>query len=165
MARPLKEGLDYFSHDVDMSDDEKIIAMEAIHGDSGYAFYCKLLERIYHSPGGFIEVKEDWQKQVLCSRLRKGMEEFTALLNTSIDIGLFNKDLYQQEGKLSSNGVMKRRAEVLREREYMRTWREGKTKQVDSKPTESLPQPNSKIANPLQTKTPHKTKYGHMVKS
>ena len=50
MTRPQKQGLDYFSHDTDASNDEKIEAMEAVYGLAGHAFYFKLLERIYRQP-------------------------------------------------------------------------------------------------------------------
>lgn len=46
MARPLKEGMDYFPHDTDASDDEKIEALRAIYGNDGYAFYFILLDLI-----------------------------------------------------------------------------------------------------------------------
>ena len=161
MARPLKEGLDYFPHDTDMSADDKVMAMEALHGHTGYAFYCKLLERIYRSPGGFVELKEGWQKKVLASWLRITEEEFTVLLNSSLNVGLFNAELYTSEYKLSSNGVVKRRAEVLREREYMRTWRQRERNPIESplqpngkvnnRLTETIQQPNGHLANVLQS--------------
>lgn len=55
MARPIKEGLDYFPHDTDAStQDDKIETLEASYGNDGYATYFKLLERIYRN-GGFRE--------------------------------------------------------------------------------------------------------------
>ena len=50
MARPPKEGLDYFPHDTDAVNDEKIEALRALYGNDGYAFFFILLERIYRSP-------------------------------------------------------------------------------------------------------------------
>ena len=47
MARPQKEGMDYYPHDIDAANDEKIEALRAIYGNNGYAFYFILLERIY----------------------------------------------------------------------------------------------------------------------
>ena len=43
MARPRKEGLDYFPHDTDAASDEKIEALTIIYGAKGYAFYFILL--------------------------------------------------------------------------------------------------------------------------
>lgn len=50
MARPLKLGLDYFPHDTDSVNDEKIEALRMLFGNDGYAFYFILLERIYRTP-------------------------------------------------------------------------------------------------------------------
>ena len=49
MARPQKEGLDYFSHDTYSESDEKIQAMIYLYGNEGYAFYYRLLEHIYRT--------------------------------------------------------------------------------------------------------------------
>jgi hypothetical protein len=51
MAMPLKAGIDYFPHDTDAINDEKIEAMRAEYGNDGYAFYFILLERIYKKNG------------------------------------------------------------------------------------------------------------------
>lgn len=47
MARPQKSGLDYFSLDVDMDQDDKIALIEAQHGIMGFAIVIKLLMKIY----------------------------------------------------------------------------------------------------------------------
>lgn len=57
MARPLKEGLDYFPHDVDLSNDDKIEMLESKYGLAGYAIYLKLLEKVYKN-GGKLSLKE-----------------------------------------------------------------------------------------------------------
>ncbi|MCY6354344.1 Lin1244/Lin1753 domain-containing protein [Clostridium sp. ZS2-4] len=44
MARPKKLGMDYFPHDCDASNDERVEGLRAVHGDDGYAFYFILLE-------------------------------------------------------------------------------------------------------------------------
>lgn len=47
MARPLKEGLDYFPIDVDMAADEKVEFIEAKYGPAGFATIIHLLSAIY----------------------------------------------------------------------------------------------------------------------
>lgn len=46
MARPQKEGLDYFPLDTDIAEDEKILYLEAETGLEGFAIYVKLLSTI-----------------------------------------------------------------------------------------------------------------------
>ena len=42
MARPQKEGLDYFPFDVDMDQDDKVALIEAKHGITGFGVVVKL---------------------------------------------------------------------------------------------------------------------------
>ena len=49
MARPQKEGLDYFPLDTDIAEDEKILYLEAETGLEGFAIYVKLLSTIYRN--------------------------------------------------------------------------------------------------------------------
>jgi hypothetical protein len=59
MARPIKKGLDYFSHDVDMSEDLKIKKLENKFGLTGYAVYNKILEQQYKYAGEFNLITDD----------------------------------------------------------------------------------------------------------
>ena len=49
MARPIKEGIDYFTFDVDMDTDDKIYMIEAEHGLEGFAILVKLLMEIHRN--------------------------------------------------------------------------------------------------------------------
>ena len=46
MGRPRRLNADYFSHDADASANEKIVYLESLFGDSGYAWYFKMLEAL-----------------------------------------------------------------------------------------------------------------------
>ncbi|MBQ3349153.1 MAG: DUF4373 domain-containing protein [Thermoguttaceae bacterium] len=54
MARPTKQGLDYFSFDVDFFDDEKIVAISDEYGCKGEVIIIRLLCAIYRN-GAYIE--------------------------------------------------------------------------------------------------------------
>lgn len=47
MARPRKQGLDYFPLDVDIGQDDKVQLVESVHGPVGFAIVIKLLMRVY----------------------------------------------------------------------------------------------------------------------
>lgn len=47
LARPQKEGLEYFPLDVDMDQDDKVALIEAQHGLVGFGVVIKLLMKIY----------------------------------------------------------------------------------------------------------------------
>lgn len=124
MARPRKIGLDYFPHDVDASEDEKIEALRALYGNDGYAFYFILLERIYRSDNAELDISK---KAILAALIKKiGISEqtFYEMLQTCFEIGLLNKERYDQDHVLTSNGIKKRYDEVQSMRERWRKKKE-----------------------------------------
>lgn len=124
MARPRKIGLDYFPHDVDASEDEKIEALRALYGNDGYAFYFILLERIYRSDNAELDISK---KAILAALIKKiGISEqsFYEMLQTCFEIGLLNKERYDQDHVLTSNGIKKRYEEVQSMRERWRKKKE-----------------------------------------
>jgi len=134
MARPRKTGLDYFPHDVDASEDEKIEALRALHGNDGYAFYFILLERIYRSENAELDISK---KAILAALIKKvGVVEqkFFEMLETCFEVGLLDKEAYEQKRVLTSNGIKKRFEEVQAMRER---WRKKKQKSKDEKEQES----------------------------
>lgn len=120
MARPRKVGLDYFSHDVDASGDDKIQAMEMKFGPAGYALYFKTLERIYKSvapisyPGVF--------RGIMADRLRITEEALDSMIDYAINIDLLRRN---QDGSITSGGAEKRREFVEKERETDRNRKSG----------------------------------------
>jgi hypothetical protein len=115
MARPHSEGLEYFEHDVDASNDEKIESMEAVYGTAGYAFYFKLAERIYRA-GGSLNVSAAETRQILSRKCLATLEEWEKMLGTAIRIGLFDAQEYEANRVLTSNGIKKRCEKVFEKR-------------------------------------------------
>jgi len=120
MARPIKEGLDYFPHDTDASTDEKVEALRSLHGNDGYAFYFILLERIYRTPDFEIDISDAETTQILAKKCGINSEVFRKILATALKYGCFDKAAYADRGVLTSNGVQKRASIVIRKREEMR---------------------------------------------
>ncbi len=128
MARPLKDGLDYFPHDTDASNDEKLEALRAIHGNDGYAFYFILLERIYRTPNAELLIpdaetnQETHQEtiQILSRKIAITTDKFAEILKTALNHNCFNKELYEKYHILTSNGIKKRAKSVIEKRVQMR---------------------------------------------
>ncbi len=120
MPRPRKEGLDYFPHDVDASNDEKIEIMTTLYGNDGYAFYFILLERIYRTPNLELSVSDAETIQILAKKTNVSVEKFTQMLDTALKYGLFDKQAFEERKVLTSNGIKKRAAIVLEKRAKMR---------------------------------------------
>ncbi len=123
MARPQKQGMDYFPHDTDASNDEKIEVFEALYGNDGYAFFFKLCERIYRTPGARLDISQPETIIVLSKRVGVRPDKFKRMLRKALELGLFSKELakFDEElerfdGELTSNGILRRAKVVLRQR-------------------------------------------------
>lgn len=114
MARPIKQGLDYFPLDVDIDSDDKTAMIEALHGIEGFGIVVKLLMKIYKE-GYFYE----WNKreQILFSkRVNVDINKLIEVVNDCINEGLFNKDMYDEHKILTSKGIQKRYLEAIKRR-------------------------------------------------
>lgn len=106
MARPLKEGLEYFPLDCDIDQDDKITLIEAKHGIKGFGVVIKLLMKIYNN-SYFYEWTE--KEQLLFSkRVNVDINEVNVVINDLIKWNFFNKELYETQRILTSKGIQKR---------------------------------------------------------
>lgn len=126
MARPQKNGLDYFSHDVDLSSDFKIEFLEAKHGITGYGFYIKLLERIYRD--GYFLKWDETTALITASKVNVDINSMSDMINDCLEVGLFSQEMFKQYSILTSAGIQKRylrgclrRKQVFLIKEYMLT--------------------------------------------
>lgn len=106
MARPQKNGLDYFPLDVDIDQDDKVALVEAKHGLEGFAIIIKLLMKIYKN-SYFYEWTE--KEQLLFSkRVNVDINRVNVVINDCIKWGFFNSSLLETHKVLTSKGIQKR---------------------------------------------------------
>lgn len=118
MARPLKEGLEYFPLDCDIDQDDKMIIIEAQHGLIGFGIAIKLLMKIYNN-SYFYEWTE--REQILFSkRVNVDINTLTNVINDLIKWGFFDKELFINEKILTSSGVQKRYLEATLRRKKVK---------------------------------------------
>lgn len=156
MARPQKEGLDYFPHDVDAVNDEKIEALRMLYGNDGYAFYFILLERIYRNKEFELDISDAETIQILSKKIGINEETFNQILSTAIKRECFDMEAYEKRGVLTSNGIKKRAGVVVEKREKMRARYEEKKKEVsDAETTEETESetPQSKVKKSKEKKS------------
>jgi len=106
MSAPFKQGIDYFPHNTDLSQDLKLEYIEALHGLIGYAVYIKLLEKIYNN-GYFIQ----WDKRdtlIFSKHNNIDVNVCINIVNDCINEGLFSEKLYKKYCILTSLGIQKR---------------------------------------------------------
>lgn len=106
MARPVKEGLEYFPLDCDMDQDDKIILIEAQHGLIGFGIVIKLLMKIYNN-SYFYEWTEK-QQLLFSKRVNVDINQVNVIINDLIKWDFFNKEMLESEKILTSCGIQKR---------------------------------------------------------
>lgn len=123
MARPQKTGLDYFPLNVDIELDEKFEYISSRFGAAGYATFISILCAIYRN-GYYINWTET-HAYILSKRVSVDKNTCSEIVSECINVGLFDKNLYENYGILTSHGVQtrylqasERRASVQIVKEY-----------------------------------------------
>lgn len=111
MARPIKEGLDYFPLNVVLNSKFEII--EARFGIKGFAVIVKLFQYIYGTKGYYCEWDED-VLFVFAKRIGVGANSVSEILNTAIKKGIFDEETYKKHSILTSEGIQQRYVEAKR---------------------------------------------------
>lgn len=124
MARPQKQGLEYFPLDVDIDQDDKVYLIEAKHGIVGFALFIRLLIKIYKS-SYYLQWGEN-EAFILAKQTSVDVNVIKNVVNDCINYGLFDKEMYEKYGILTSKGIQKRyfeactrRKEVTAIKEYL----------------------------------------------
>lgn len=108
MARPTKRGLKFFSFDTDSFENDKIKILEAEFGNNGSHIFIRLLNKIYRE-GYFYQWGKD---QCLLLDRATGREYGTELIEkvveACVDRKLFDKELYDKFGILTSPEIQYR---------------------------------------------------------
>ena len=112
--------MEYFPHDTNALNDEKIEALTSNFGASGYAFYFILCERIYRTENFELDISDPETIKVLERKTFSDAETFQKLIRYSLRIGLFDEQKYDKDHVLTSNGIKERSKIVLEKREKMR---------------------------------------------
>lgn len=105
MARPLKEGLDYFPLDVVL--DEKWEYIEAEFGLVGFSVVVKLLQKIYGGHGYYCDADDD-MILLFSRKVNLTPAEVKDIISASVKRGIFDKDMYEAHKILTSKGIQKR---------------------------------------------------------
>lgn len=104
MARPTKQGLDYFSLDVEMDDETEIIKAE--HGMAGFGILIAMFQSIYKDKGYYR--KWDKRNQILFSkRVSEDKNLVVDVINGCINWDIFNKEMYETHQILTSNRIQR----------------------------------------------------------
>ncbi len=122
MARPQKEGLDYFPLDVDIDQDDKIALIESQYGIEGFAVIIKLMMKIYKT-SYFYEWTE--REQLLFSkRVNVDINRVKVIINDCVKWELFDETILKDYQILTSKGIQRRYLEAVGRRQKVEMFKE-----------------------------------------
>lgn len=104
MARPIKEGLDYFPLDVALEDDVELLEAEC--GLEGFAILIKLYQKIYQN-SFYIKWGED-NALLFARKINVELTKVNDVINVCFKRDLFNKSMHKDYKILTSCGIQKR---------------------------------------------------------
>ena len=112
MARPQKEGLEYFSLDVDFFSDRKVKILKGRFGADGITYYLYLLCEIYKGHGYYLKVDEDFD-YITSSELGMSPEKIGQMRKFLLERSLFDNKrfgnkLFQSDTILTSTSIQRR---------------------------------------------------------
>lgn len=118
MARPTRQGIDYFPYDVDLDQDDKLGMIIAEFKYKGELLFTKLCAWIYKTNGYYTEWDEDAQLRFLrrydyCGFSVSFINEVVPRL---IKWGLFDKTVFDSFGILTSSRIQKTWWDATRKR-------------------------------------------------
>lgn len=124
MARPTKEGLDYFPLDVDIDQDDKIALIEAKHDTKGFYVVIKLLMKIYKN--SYFYMWTEREQLLFSKRINVDINLLNAIVNDCLEWHLFNEVVFKKHKVLTSKGIQSRyleavgrRKEVVLNKDYL----------------------------------------------
>ena len=113
----MKDGIPYFPLDCEL--DSKFELIEAEFGLQGFAVVVKLLQRIYGGEGYYCE----WTKEVallFAKRNGTGGNVVSEIVEASIKRGIFDKDMFERYGILTSKGIQIRYLKAVDRRKQVK---------------------------------------------
>ena len=126
MARPIKQGLDYFPFDVDFFDDDKIAFVSSRFQEKGELITIKLLCKIYKDNGYYYQWGED--EAVLFAKRVVGDASRHMLVNDIVQElikrDFFDKGIFDRFKILTSRGIQNRYLQAITERKKIDIIRE-----------------------------------------
>jgi hypothetical protein len=106
MARPTKEGLEYFPLDTDIDQDEKIIVVVAKFGMKGFGVIVRLMMEIYKN--GYYYHWSEKEQYIFSMKVGEPVEYVIEVVQECIKWGFFHQEIYEAYDILTSKGFQKR---------------------------------------------------------
>lgn len=106
MARPFKEGLDYFPVDVDIDGDDKLVVVIGKFGTLGFGIVVRLMMEIYKN--GYFYNWTEREQYAFSNRINVDINTVSHVVTECIKWGFFHQKLFEEHTVLTSHGFQKR---------------------------------------------------------
>lgn len=114
MARPKREGLNYFPFDVDFFEDPKLLNIEEEHGYKGGYIAARFLCWIYRA--GYFTHWDENSAVAMAKKIGNGVtsQDIKGVLPSLLKYGFLDQGMYDSHGILTSHGIQVRWDEISR---------------------------------------------------
>lgn len=116
MARPKKDGVNYFPFDTDFFSDDKIRMLKARYGADGITMYIYLLTRIYSDKGYYLEWYGEDSDCLVAETLNMSSDKVGQIKAYLLKRSLFDDTLFKSAEVLSSKGIQRRYQQAIKGR-------------------------------------------------
>lgn len=107
MARPRKDGLDYFPVDVNILNDIKTKKLIRSYGTKTVAILIYLLSAIYRDNGYYLQYDDDL-KFIIADEFDFEESFVENVISKMVEVDFFSKEMFEQHKILTSEGIQKR---------------------------------------------------------
>jgi len=119
MSRKRKRGLSYFSHDTTAHSDDKIEALIHAFGNDGYAVYFILLELVYRTDVGILDLSIEDIKSSVIRKCNVEKDRFLEIVEMATKINLFNYTYWKDRSFITSDRILTLFGRVRGRRQYL----------------------------------------------
>lgn len=114
MARPQKQGLDYFPVDVNIHEDDKLVIPIGKFGMQGFGIIIRLLAEVYKK--SYFYPWTEKEQYAFASKVNVDRNLVNDIVNECAKWDFFNQNLLLEDGILTSRGAQKRYIDAAKRR-------------------------------------------------
>ena len=118
MARPRKDGLDYFPVDVNILSDIKTKKLIRGYGTETITILIYLLSAIYRDNGYYLQYDDDLNF-IIADEFNFEENFVEKVISKMVEVDFFNKEMFEQHKILTSEGIQKRYLKASERRVYV----------------------------------------------
>jgi len=94
MSRTQKDVVDYFPHVTRAATGDTLTILQSKWGNDGYAFWFKVLEKLGHTDGHYIDLRNPVKRQLFLAYLRMDEQTTVEIIDLLVEMGNYDKDLW-----------------------------------------------------------------------